>query len=121
MRLFEKEALEGPTKIYTAKPTKHYLIASCTFKYKRTCGVTRCSLARCCGCIWSRISKKRISKPIMKKLKDRAEMHYTCESKPKYEPKFSTQYHLKPVLTCELKPEPLKPLPYVHPLEKGGN
>ena len=58
------------------------LIATCMFKYKRTCGVTRCSLTRCCGCIWSRISKRRVSKSEMQRLKNMAEMFYTCESKP---------------------------------------
>jgi len=82
MKLFEKEAIEGPTKIYEAKPTKHYLIATCMFKYKRTCEVKRCSFARCAGCIWSRISKKRISKSEMQRLKNMGEMFHACKSMP---------------------------------------
>ena len=34
-------------------------------KNKRTCNVTCCSLAKCCGCTWSSISRDRKNKPLL--------------------------------------------------------
>jgi len=40
------------------------LIATCMIeKSKRTCKVEHCSLARCCGCIHSEISRERYKLP----------------------------------------------------------
>lgn len=56
LKLFEKEAIEGPTKVFSHKSN---IVVTCTKKGKRTCGVKRCTLAKCVGCKWSNIDKKR--------------------------------------------------------------